>query len=249
MTRDELIYMAKVCEQTERFDDMLIYMKKVLDFKETLTVEDRNLLSVAYKNSVGTRRTAWRVLSSIETKEEAKGSAFLTLLKDYKATIETELDTICEEIIGLLDNTLIDSKSSDSAQSDSQSQVFYLKMRADYYRYIGEYASEEKHTSAANNSFEAYTKANDIASANLDTTNPIRLGLALNFSVFHYEVRNDPKKACELAKQAFDDAIADIERIDEENYKDSTTIMQLIRDNLTLWTSELEQDDEEAEAS
>ena len=249
MSRDELIYMAKVCEQTERFDDMLIYMKKVLDFKETLTVEDRNLLSVAYKNSVGTRRTAWRVLSSIETKEEAKGSAFLVLLRDYKATIETELDTICEEIIRLLDETLIDCKSSDSAQSDSQSQVFYLKMRADYYRYIGEYASGEKHTSAANNSFEAYTKANDIASANLDTTNPIRLGLALNFSVFHYEVRNDPKKACELAKQAFDDAIADIERIDEENYKDSTTIMQLIRDNLTLWTSELEQDDEEAEAS
>jgi 14-3-3 protein epsilon len=65
--------------------------------------------------------------------------------------------------------------------------------------------------------------------------------LALNFSVFYYEVQNDPAKACQLAKQAFDDAIADIEHIEEEQYKDSTTIMQLIRDNLTLWTSELEE--------
>jgi hypothetical protein len=73
----------------------------------------------------------------------------------------------------------------------------------------------------------------------LKTTHPIRLGLALNFSVFHYEVMNDPTKACNLAKTAFDDAITDIEHIEEDQYKDATTIMQLIRDNLTLWTSEL----------
>jgi hypothetical protein len=78
---------------------------------------------------------------------------------------------------------------------------------------------------------------------NLKTTHPIRLGLALNYSVFHYEVKNDPSKACQLAKQAFDDAIADIDQIEEEQYKDATTIMQLIRDNLTLWTSELEEGD------
>ena len=245
MSRDELIYMAKVCEQTERFDDMLVYMKRVLDeFNEKMSIEDRNLLSVAYKNSVGTRRTAWRVLSSIETKEEAKGSQFLVLLKDYKVQIEKELDTICDEIIDLLDTKLIAS-----ATDSPQSQVFYQKMRGDYYRYIAEYASADKHTTAAENARKAYSEADTVATANLATTNPIRLGLALNFSVFHYEVRNDPKKACTLAKQAFDDAIADIETIDEENYKDSTTIMQLIRDNLTLWTSELEQDDEEAEAS
>lgn len=243
MSRDELIYMAKVCEQTERFDDMLVYMKKVLlDFNEKLSVEDRNLLSVAYKNSVGTRRTAWRVLSSIETKEEAKGSTFLVLLRDYKTQIERELDTICDEIVDLLDTKLIDS-----ANDNAQSKVFYLKMKGDYYRYIAEYATGDKHEKASDGAFEAYSKANELSSANLDTTNPIRLGLALNFSVFHYEVKNNPKQACTLAKQAFDDAIADIEKIDEENYKDSTTIMQLIRDNLTLWTSELEQDDEEVE--
>jgi len=69
--------------------------------------------------------------------------------------------------------------------------------------------------------------------------------LALNFSVFNYEVMNDPTKACQLAKTAFDEAIADIEQLDDDVYKDATTIMQLIRDNLTLWTSELEQEDAE----
>ena len=71
-TRNELVYMAKVCEQTERFEDMLVFMKKVIDCPEDLTVEDRNLLSVAYKNSVGTRRTSWRILDTLEKKEEAK---------------------------------------------------------------------------------------------------------------------------------------------------------------------------------
>jgi len=239
LTREENIYMAKVCEQTERFDDMLNYIKKVLDFGDELSVEDRNLLSVAYKNSVGTRRTAWRVLSSIETKEEAKNSTYLPLLREYKNTIEGELDKICNEIIGLLDNKLIKK-----AEGNHQSEVFYQKMRGDYYRYIAEYATNEKHKAAADKAFDAYSKANQIAQTHLETTNPIRLGLALNFSVFYYEVRNDPKQACSLAKQAFDDAIADIEKIEEDNYKDSTTIMQLIRDNLTLWTSELEHGDE-----
>jgi 14-3-3 protein epsilon len=118
-------------------------------------------------------------------------------------------------------------------------------MKGDYYRYIAEFASGEVHAKARDGALDGYKKASDIANQELKTTNPIRLGLALNFSVFHYEVMNDPTKACNLAKQAFDDAIADIEHIDEDQYKDATTIMQLIRDNLTLWTSELNDDAEE----
>jgi len=74
----------------------------------------------------------------------------------------------------------------------------------------------------------------------LAPTNPIRLGLALNFSVFYYEVMNSPERACNLAKQAFDDAIAELDTLTEDSYKDSTLIMQLLRDNLTLWTSDME---------
>lgn len=118
-------------------------------------------------------------------------------------------------------------------------------MKGDYYRYIAEYATGDEHKKAADGALDSYTKASEIANAELSTTHPIRLGLALNFSVFHYEVLNDPSKACTLAKTSFDDAIGDIERIQEDQYKDATTIMQLIRDNLTLWTSEFADDAEE----
>ena len=74
---------------------------------------------------------------------------------------------------------------------------------------------------------------------NLKSTHPIRLGLALNYSVFYYEILNSSDIACKFAKQAFDNAIADLDGLEEDEYRDSATIMQLLRDNLTLWTSDL----------
>jgi len=94
-------------------------------------------------------------------------------------------------------------------------------------------------------SLEGYQQALDNAQQHLATTNPIRLGLVLNFSVFYYEILNEQSKACELAKKAFDEAIAKLDDLSEDSYKDSTVIMQLLRDNLTLWTSEGEEDDDE----
>ena len=85
----------------------------------------------------------------------------------------------------------------------------------------------------------AYEEA-ETAAKELPCTHPIRLGLYLNFSVFYYEVFNDPGKACQLAKKAFDDAISELDNLKEDSYKDSTLIMQLLRDNLTLWTSDIQ---------
>lgn len=233
--------MAKVCEQTERFDDMLGYMRSAItEHTPELSVIERNLLSVAYKNSVGNRRNAWRSLLAVEGRDEAKTHA--GLLKEYKAKIEKELDTICNEIIGFLDSKLLPAvKNMKGDEKEKiQNEVFFLKMKADYFRYIAEYSGEANKT-AADQSGEIYAKALELAESHLETTDPIRLGLSLNASVFFYEVLNDSRRACDLAKKTFDKAIENIEAIDENNYKDSTTIMQLIRDNMNLWNAELEE--------
>lgn len=120
-------------------------------------------------------------------------------------------------------------------------------MKGDYYRYMAEFSAEEDRKKAAENSLTAYQQASKIASDALAPTHPIRLGLALNFSVFYYEILNEPDKACELAKKAFDDAIAELDDLTEDSYKDSTVIMQLLRDNLTLWTSDMQDDGEGAD--
>ena len=205
-----------------------------------LSVEERNLLSVAYKNVIGSRRASWRIVSSIEQKEENKGNAkHVAINKEYRSRIEEELNKICKDILEILDKNLIPSSKT------GESKVFYYKMKGDYHRYLAEFSSEDERKDAAQMSLEAYKEATNISSTDLTPTHPIRLGLALNFSVFYYEILNSPDMACQLAKQAFDDAIAELDTLNEDSYKDSTLIMQLLRDNLTLWTSDMGGEEEE----
>merc|ERR1712203_260264 len=122
--------------------------------------------------------------------------------------------------------------------SNAESKVFYLKMKGDYFRCLSEVAQGDDRNAVVDDSQKAYQDAFEISKSQMQPTHPIRLGLALNFSVFYYEILNSPDKACQLAKQAFDDAIAELDTLNEDSYKDSTLIMQLLRDNLTLWTSD-----------
>ncbi|XP_020218805.1 14-3-3-like protein A [Cajanus cajan] len=238
-SREENVYMAKLAEQAERYEEMVEFMEKVAKTVEVeeLTVEERNLLSVAYKNVIGARRASWRIISSIEQKEEGRGNEdHVTVIKEYRGKIEAELSKICDGILNLLETNLIPSAAT------PESKVFYLKMKGDYHRYLAEFKTGAERKEAAESTLLAYKSAQDIALADLAPTHPIRLGLALNFSVFYYEILNSPDRACNLAKQAFDEAISELDTLGEESYKDSTLIMQLLRDNLTLWTSDITDD-------
>lgn len=240
--RESFVYVAKLAEQAERYDEMVDAMKKVANLDIELTVEERNLLSVGYKNVVGSRRASWRILSSIEQKEEAKGNeVHAKRIKEYRQKVESELSCICSDIMTVIDEHLIPSATV------GESSVFYYKMKGDYYRYLAEFKSGDEKKEAAEQSKKAYEAATTTAEAELPPTHPIRLGLALNFSVFYYEIMNSPERACHLAKQAFDEAISELDTLNEESYKDSTLIMQLLRDNLTLWTSDIPEDAEDAQ--
>ncbi|XP_059194527.1 14-3-3 protein zeta-like [Centropristis striata] len=236
----ELVQKAKLAEQAERYDDMAAAMKAVTEDSEQLSNEERNLLSVAYKNVVGARRSSWRVVSSIEQKADGSERK-KAMAKEYREKIEKELKDICHDVLGLLDSFLIPKAVA------AESKVFYLKMKGDYFRYLAEVATGEDRTTTIEASKDAYQGAFDISKGEMQSTHPIRLGLALNFSVFYYEILNSPEQACLLAKSAFDDAIAELDSLSEDSYKDSTLIMQLLRDNLTLWTSDNQVEGEDQE--
>jgi len=235
-SREKSVYFAKLAEQAERYDEMAEHMEAVGKGESELSVEERNLLSVAYKNAVGSRRAAWRIITSVEQKEKSKGNEEQSkYAKEYCGKVENELQKICGAILKLLEDNLI------AKASNGESKVFYEKMKADYYRYIAEFTSGDEKAKASESARKAYEAAKEVAEKDLAVTHPIRLGLILNYSVFQYEVLQNPEEACKMARTAFEDAIAELDNVAEDSYKDSTLIMQLLRDNLTLWTSDQEE--------
>lgn len=261
--RATLVKVAKLAENAERYEDMADLMKRVVlkSGNELLTQEERNLFSVAYKNKVGSRRSSWRIISAAYTQCESSAdgdsAAKLARAKEYKAIIEKELIEICNEVKELVKDhllTAIESQTDSSSGSGlTEAAVFYLKMFGDYFRYLAEVSSGEVKDTFVKEAEKAYRSATDKAEngqgscEGLKKTHPIRLGLGLNFSVFLYEIQKAPADACDLAKKTFDDAIAELDNLnnEEDSYKDSTLIMQLLRDNLTLWTSDVPDADEE----
>ncbi|XP_013401221.1 14-3-3 protein epsilon [Lingula anatina] len=125
MSREDFVYKAKLAEQAERYDEMVEHMKSVAKLKEELTVEERNLLSVAYKNVIGARRASWRIISSIEQKEENKADKpeKLPKIKEYREMVEKELKDICDDILNVIEEYLL---KGDSVSGESK--VFYKKM-------------------------------------------------------------------------------------------------------------------------
>jgi 14-3-3 protein epsilon len=189
--RDAMVFMAQAAEAAERYEDMSRFMRKLVqwtnsnpDQKETLTVEERNLLSVAYKNVIGSRRASWRTLNSYAADNEGK---FDALIAQALAQVEQELKAICTDILELLESILIPNVSAapvdEAATSVEESKVFFLKMAGDYYRYLAECVVNQEHDQKAST---YYGEAYEVAQQTLPTTHPVRLGLALNYSVCHY---------------------------------------------------------------
>jgi 14-3-3 protein epsilon len=237
MSVEESIFLARVAEQAERFEDMVNFLKPVLDAKGgEVSSDERNLLSVAFKNLISSKRTAWRTISAIE--QNPKYSKFGDSLAAYKKKIEEALYKDCENIIDLIKQKVL------SKTAEEEAKAFFVKMVGDYYRYIAETAQGQKLEQVKQEALKAYTEANAIA---LPPCNPIKLGLALNFSVFYYEVIKDHKKACSLADESLQAALDKIDDLGEDDFRDAKSIIELLKENLTLWKEEEEGGDNNIE--
>jgi 14-3-3 protein epsilon len=228
MSDEENIFMARVAEQAERFEDMVDFLKPVLDSKgAALSADERNLLSVAFKSLISSKRTAWRTITAIE--QNPKYQKYGGSLAGYKSKIEQALYADCEKIIDIVRSKVL------TKAADDEPKAFFIKMVGDYYRYIAETAQGDKLEQVKTEALKAYSDAQKIT---LPPCNSIKLGLALNFSVFYYEVMKDQKKACELAEEALQSALDKIDEISEEDFRDAKSIIELLKENLTLWKEE-----------
>ncbi|KAH9611010.1 hypothetical protein KSS87_013241 [Heliosperma pusillum] len=263
--RDHFINLAKLAEQAERYDEMVDAMTKLAKLNIDLTVEERNLLSIGYKIVVGSRRASWRILSSIEHKEETRGNEVnVKHIRDYRRKVEAELDDVCGDVLSVIDDHLL------PFSSNSESTAFYYKIlpvKGLYHGCIYNLLSSNfrkftilellaahrlcKGAQQIVKELKSFLKelnkqaiATTTAEAELPSTHPIRLGLALNFSIFYHEIMNSPERAWSLAKKAFDEAIPELDSLSEDSYKDSTMVLQVLRDILSLWTTDLSDDED-----
>ena len=235
----KLLELIRVAETAERYEDMCKFVEKLVKMKsekgEDLDTDERNLLSVAHKNVVGAKRASWRTLAG------GFDDADEELLKKYKAIVEDELEAICMEVLDLLTEHLCKNVKGNG----DETEVFYLKMCGDYYRYLSEFKTEPEDEAKVikSKAEEFYKQAMNLAEANLRPCHPTRLGVALNFSVCYHEILKEPVKACDLANKSFHDALDDMGCF-MRTPRDIELQMQLLRDNVTLWTSHQEDDEQ-----
>ncbi|EAY18608.1 14-3-3 protein [Trichomonas vaginalis G3] len=233
--RDVALFMAQIYDQTDRHQDMVDTMKKVIELSADLTNDERNLLSVAYKNIIGSRRNGLRMIAAILEHEDGRGNTQrVASLNAYRKVILGELEKYCNELIGLVDLSLL------PAAKTAESRVFYQKLKADYYRYICESRSDDEKTEPAQKAKECYEAAMQISNAEIAQYRPTSLGLILNYSVFLYEIIGEKQKAIDLAQKTYNTCSSNVEKNSDNSYSEATMILQLLRDNVQLWTQDNE---------
>ena len=232
---EKQVYLAMLAEQCSRYEDMMSFLEDMVKTKtEDLSSDERNLLSIAYKNTISLDRQAIRTLLAYESKEAKKAeSPYLEYIREYKTKVQKELEDLCNKINQTIDSSLLPKATTDEAK------VFYHKMKGDYDRYIAENVDGDIKKKYSDLGLSAYNAALEAAKS-IDYKNPIKLGLALNLSVFYYEVVGNKEQACKLAQETLDKSKEALTGADEEEDegKDAMSIVNLLQENLSMWNSE-----------
>ncbi|GAB2290759.1 hypothetical protein Dimus_025032 [Dionaea muscipula] len=232
---DDYIFMARIAEKAGRYVEMANFMDKFvltsLSVGIDLDDEERKLLDIAYKNVVDPLRSALSVIHSAQQEDEDRIDDFVTV--HYQLQLHRELNEVCGSILKLLEDLI-------PVAPCAESKVFYLKTKGDYHRYMAEYLTGYDQTVATFDSRAAYKKAQDIAFTKLYPGNPLRLALALNFSLLYHDILKDENHAWSLAKKALEelDFLPDLDSQSEESYEDCTDMIEALRDNLIKWSSD-----------
>jgi 14-3-3 protein epsilon len=230
LDRDLTFFMARVADQAERWSDVISSLKLIISFDPSLNTDERNLLSVAYKAIAGSRRSALRTVNTLL--EDPTIRAFpdrVTHIRQFKTKLVDELDSYCTELIDLTDSKLLPAATSPATK------VFFEKLKADYYRYSVEFKGDADRRGGSDRARASYDSAWAIATSQLGKADPAFLGLALNYSVFLYEIIGKKQEAIELADRVLAEAVG---ALDDAEDSEAILVLQLLKDNVALWKRE-----------
>ena len=228
-TREECVFLSRLNEKAEKYSEMFKYINKYVELDPKLSKEERNILCSGYKYIISDKRNSLRILNNIEKRNTYQ----LAYIKEIRENIEKEIYQILLDIEKMLDKYLIPNAI------DIENKVFYLKLKADFMRYKCEISYGKELDDIISKTEKIYKEANDIANKELMISNSTRLGLALNYSVFFYDIKKMKEEAINIAKNAFDDAMKILDNLEISKAKDTLLIIQMLKENLIFWCNEI----------
>lgn len=232
-TRDELVYLTKLYDRAENYDEAVEYAVSFIKMKPILNSDERMCFSNVFKNLLLIKRNSLRYLDSLIRKEfKLKNTDNVNNLQEIIDKVEEEITSLVNLMLDILDEMLIPNSKKPEAQ------VFYMKLKADYHRYKAEYMKGEEKELAVDLAEQAYNEAYMMSEENLPITSLVRIGLAINFSVFYYEEKGLLDEAIMISRSCFDEAIKMVDEVDIDKAKDYILLVHLLKENVIFWNTE-----------
>lgn len=235
LSREENVFMAKLYESTEKFDKMVECINSYVIKNPVLNKEEVNLLSSGYKNVINRKRIAWRDLVTKNNEDLSTKKKKAEIVAELKKEAEDEIISIADRLLVIIEKYLIPNAKTD------ENKVLFLKMKADFYRYKAEITDGKEYEENHKLSESAYSEGYKL-SEQLPISNPVRMGLTLNFSVLYYEVKLQREKALSIAEKAYAESLTIIDELDKTLSKDTLLIIQLLKDNISKWKNDGEEE-------
>ena len=237
-TREELIFLSKLYTKAELYKEVINFIKEFIKLNPKLEKEECDIISTGFKNMISEKRSSWFTLQSMERKEKKKKKNTIKEIKEIKNHIENEIRETCKELQDLVDKELLPKNEEDEVL------VFLYKLKADYFRYICEFAEGNELLDNLIKAEEFYKKAYEIADKKLPIINCNRVSVALNYSIFLYETKKDKKNGFDIAQNTFKESMKFIEDLEKPKYRDTLLIIQLLKENIIFWNSEMGEEEE-----
>ena len=227
--RDVALYVAQILDQTTCHQEKVDMMRKVIELNPVLSHDERNLLSAGYKELISVHRDGLRILAEMAEHDEGKANQHrIGQITAVREKIVAELEEKCNELIKLIDETLL------PAATNPEARLFYEKLRGDYLRYIYEARNDPAVAERAKESYDAALK---IARTELEPCKPACLGAILNYAVFLFDVMGQCEEAIELSRKTYNEYCEVVDQNSGDSYSEATLILQNLKNNVALWTA------------